>query len=108
MRKVKKEGIDYHEMVAFIEKKYSIQLRDYHKNYPKSNEDWKSYMDFWHWMLENCFSEVSNGCFQWWNMLDILEDEETPDWIKEITQLFYNEFKEELDADGGVEVYISW
>ena len=107
-KKIKKEGLDYHEMVRQVEKNYKIEVRDYHKYYDSKKSDYKSYMDFWHWMLDNCFSEISNGCFSYWNMLEILKDEETPNWIKEITQMFYNEIKDDLDKEGGVYVYISW
>ncbi len=98
----------YHEMVKFINTKYKIDIRRYQEFYSSLNDDFKKYMDFWHWVLDNCFYEVSNPCDSYWNMEEILNDEKTPNWIKEITQLFYNEFKDDLDEDGGIEVHISW
>lgn len=74
-------------------------------------KDWEEivpYLDYWHWMLDNNFDNVSNGCNQYWGVMGILESETTPKWVKEITQLVYDEFKEYLDEDGGFEVYIWW
>lgn len=65
------------------------------------------YLDYWHWMTEHHFHDVSNGTDTYWGLEDIL-DNDSPKWIKEITQLVYDEFKEQLDEDGGMEVYISW
>ena len=42
------------------------------------------------------------------NITEIIEDKKTPSWVKEITQLIYDEFKDDLDKDGGLEVWISW
>lgn len=101
------EVMDYHEMVDFIENKYKIGVRDYHKTYSKDNDDYEPYMDYWHWLCDY-FCEVTNGGTCYWGLKEIIEDEDYPKWIKEITQLFYDEFKDELDEDGGVEVLISW
>lgn len=101
------EVMNYRDMVNFIEKKYKIEIRDYHKTYSKDNEDYEDYMDYWHWLCDY-FCEVNNGGTNYWGLKEIIEEEDNPKWIKEITQLFYNEFKDELDEDGGVEVLISW
>lgn len=66
------------------------------------------YLDYWHYLLEHDFCEIHNGCDEYWGLKDILEDEKAPDWIKEITQLVYDEFKEYVDEDGGFNVHISW
>lgn len=107
-KEVREPVINYLDMVKYIEKKYKIGTRSYHEKYSKKNKDWKEYMDFWHWMLGNCFYEIHNPCDCYWNMKEIIEDEDTPNWIKEITQLFYDNFKDDLDEDGGLEVHISW
>lgn len=65
------------------------------------------YLDYWHWLIDDCFSEVRNGSEQYWTIVDILEGD-APQWVKDITQLVYNEFKEELDNYGGLDVWISW
>ncbi len=106
--------MDFHEMIHFVEKKYKIDVRDYAGKFKetKSVSDDKPYLDYWHWMIENHFYEVNNGCDMYWNILGILgknEDyEEGPDWVKEITQLVYDEFKDNLDSDGGLMVHIEW
>jgi hypothetical protein len=66
------------------------------------------YLDYWHWMIENQFHDVENPCERYWSLQDILEDEESPDWVKDITQKVRDEFSEHLDESGGFEVYISW
>lgn len=84
-------------------------LKEYHKWLQKNPlPPSPPYLDFWHWMINNAFYEVSNGTADYWNVIEILENEETPDWVKEITQLVYDEFIDELDDDGGLEVWISW
>jgi hypothetical protein len=66
------------------------------------------YLDYWHWLLGKCFSDITNDSSAYFNVKEILEDDETPKWVKEITQLIYDEFKDELDSEGGTEVWISW
>ena len=87
--------IDYHQMVSFIEDKYGISTR--------------GKPDYWHWLIDNEFYNLSNGSEQYWNMKDILDDDDlAPDWVKKITQLFYDEFKDHLDEDGGMHVLVQW
>ena len=74
-------------------------------------DEWEKivpYLDYWHWMIDNQFYELHNGSEQYWDIKGILEGESTPDWVREITQLVFDEFKEQLDENGGMEVYISW
>lgn len=86
------------------------QIHDHYKRYQqwtRTNPE-PSYLDYWHWLLDHCFSEVSNGSAQYWNIEEIIEDEDTPVWVIEITKLVQKEFKENLDTDGGLKVWISW
>jgi hypothetical protein len=94
----RKEVMDYHEMIKFINEKYSIDTRNYKGH------------DYWHWMLDNGFYEVSNGGTDIFELKDILDDEDgdKPEWVLEITKLIYDEFIDELDEDGSVEVLLSW
>lgn len=76
----------------------------------KEESNWEKqvpYLDYWHYILDAQFCDVSNGCTQYWSLSPILEYD-APEWVKEITQLIYDEFKEYTDEDGGFEVYISW
>ncbi len=103
---VKPPMIDYHKMIHFIEKKYNIQVRDYHEHYDKSKPDWREYMDFWHWLVG--MTEVSNGSDIYLSIDEWLEDEDISPWIKEILNLIKTEFSEDLDNYGGMEVWVSW
>ncbi len=104
----RKPILNYLDMVKFIESKYNIKVRDYHETYNKENEDWLSYLDYWHWLVDSHFYEVHNPCDCYFHITEIIKDKSVPNWVKEITQLFHNEFKDDLDKDGGLEVHISW
>jgi hypothetical protein len=104
------------ERIKATKKQYDEDFKLIHAQY-KRYQKWEQenpeneapeYLDYWHWLLNNHFCDVRNPCEEYFNMTEILEDEETPDWVKEITQKFYDEFKDDLDKDGGIEVHISW
>lgn len=76
------------------------------KNWCKTNPE-PPYLNYWHWLLDNCFSEIRNGCSSYLNIKEILEGD-SPEWVKKITQFIYNEFKDYLDDGGGLEVWIEW
>jgi len=109
----RKDIFIFHDMMDYIEKKYNFDMHDYAKKYSDKTAQDNPYLNYWHWLIGNCFYELSNGCERYWNILEILEgdpgyEHDTPDWVKEITQMVYDEFKDDLDKDGGIEVYISW
>ena len=181
--KKRKDVMDYHEMIDFIEKKHNIRVRGYGINLYEDNfgkyqrvcndpmpfgdgvypdvsgnymEDWEQeegyegwtitrngekikatkeqydadfkliheqyqryqvwtidnpeppYLDYWHWILDNWGGEFSDGCVKWLGVLDILDGDNTPEWVLEITQLIHDEFKEYLDEEGGIDVLIEW
>lgn len=97
---------------AATEEEYDADFKLIHEQYERYNK-WvvdnpsPPYLDYWHWAIENAFMEVSNGCDREWCMQEIVEDESNPDWVRNITQLFINEYKDEL-TDGSVEVHIMW
>lgn len=65
-------------------------------------------LDYWMWLLTEHFGgDCPNGSDHYINIDEILEDEETPEWAKEITQLIQDEFEEHLD-DGGLDVHVWW
>jgi hypothetical protein len=105
--KERKPILDFHEVIRFIEKKHKIDVRDYAGKFKGGSMDDKPYLDYWHWLIENHFYDVNNGCERHWDIKFILEGD-GPDWVKEITQLVYDEFKDNLDKDGGVDVNIWW
>lgn len=95
------------------QEEYDADFKLIHEQYQRY-KDWckdnspPEYLDYWHWLLDNSFPDVRNPCNQYWDLKGILDDEETPSWVKEITQKIYDEFKDNLDEDGGLEVLISW
>lgn len=81
----------------------------YHKWCEKNPDNTEpEYLDYWHWMTDRAFDEVRNGCEKYFPLADILEDVNNPEWVKEITQLISDEFKDDLDSEGGIDVWIEW
>ena len=107
-KNVEKQALNYLDAMSYINKKYGIEVRDYHKTYKDPTGATHEYLDYWHWITDHSMTEVRNDTYDYWNLKDILDSETAPHWVKEITQLCYDEFEDELDKDGGVEVWISW
>lgn len=68
------------------------------------------YCDFWH---QYCDKISGNGSWLYLTfdcLFDNEEDsgEEVPKWQKEILQLIYNEFKEELEDNEYLKVWVEW
>ena len=78
-----------------------------YKVWAETNKE-PEYRNYWHWLLANHFYDVHNPCVEYWCLTGILDDEDAPDWVKEITQLLHDEFIGELDDEGGIEVEIAW
>jgi len=111
MKKPKKynpvEGvINYHDMMRYIDKKYDIDNRDYNRRF-RGNKGAK-YLDFWHWLLDHCFYEVHNPCSATLNVIEMLEEDETPVWVREILTLIKIEFGDQFNEYGELNVWISW
>ena len=94
-------------------KEYDEDFKLIHEQY-KRYQLWSEtnpeppYLDYWHWMYENHWPEVRSGSIEWYPILDIIENSETPEWVSEITQLVYDEFEDDLDDQGGFDVLIEW
>lgn len=84
------EAYDYNEVIEYIEKKYNIQTR-------KRGED------FWHWLLDNAFYEMSNGCYQNLYVLELMRNLGEDDWQYDILRLIYDEYQEDE-----MEFYVWW
>jgi hypothetical protein len=99
--------------VKVTKKVYDEEFQVYYANC-KAYSDWNKeqgelpYLDYWHWLTDKCFYEVRNGSSSWFPIVDILENKDNPEWVLEITQLFHDEFKDDLDKDGGIEVMMEW
>ncbi len=66
------------------------------------------FQDYWGWLIKNIFLDVMNGEIRYWDLRRILGDEESPEWVKEITQRVHDEFSDCFDGEGGLEVEVSW
>lgn len=85
-------------MTKITKEEYDIRFKEIHDQY-KRFKNWcdknpePPYLDFWHWYIEN--HEIHNGCYSNFNLKYYLNNSSTPEWIREITQLIYNEFQKE-------------
>lgn len=103
--------IDFFDIIRYVEEKYNIKTQDYANKFDKdSHHDDRPYLNYWHYLLNNIFdpSKISNGCTVDFPIYQLIIKESeytdnTPDWVMEISQLIYNEFKEDE-----MNVYISW
>lgn len=101
------------EMISASKDEYESDFKLIHDQY-KRYQGWCKFnpepdnLDYWHWLLNNQFEEVDNGCTKHWNILEIINEKETPEWARTITQLVYDEFKDNCDDDGCLEVILSW
>lgn len=84
---------DYDEVIRYLEKKYAFSSRDYKKKFSENMEN--EYCDFWHWLLDNDFVDMSNPSMQSLYVTKHLEKKDNPDWVKKILQYFYDEFGED-------------
>lgn len=102
--------MDFNDMIKYSEKKHNFQHRDYLNRYGKNiNESPRpEYLDYWHWLLEHQFYNVSNPCERYWSLDSILNDEKAPQWVKEITAKVKEDFIEYLNEEGGINVLIVW
>lgn len=99
--------------VSATKEEYDADVKLIHDHYKRYGEWTKTnpeprYLDYWHWVMDRCFAGVHNGSSGYWNIKEIIDDESTPDWVRHITQLVYDEFKENLDYEGGMYVWHYW
>jgi len=114
MKKPKKtqvvpDMLDYHEVIKYIEQKYNIETRGYVEAKSKEKKRNRPYLDYWHWLLDNAFSEMGNPSSQNIPIYNILNDEGwAPEWVKEITTIIDKEFHKDLEDGGELQVWVSW
>jgi hypothetical protein len=100
--------------IKATEQEYKEQFQEYYdicsefKQWKIKNNISEVYLDYWHWLLDKQFYDVNNGSTEYWNIKGILDDKDTPEWVYTITKYVYDEFKDNLDKDGGIEVLIEW
>lgn len=99
--------------IKATKEEYDEQFKEYYaicgefKQWKVENNVSETYLNYWHWMIDGQFQDIHNGSTAYWNLKDIL-DGDNPEWVIEITRYVYDEFKEHLDKDGGLEVIVEW
>lgn len=106
--KQRKSVLNFREMRDFVEKKYNIDIRDYGGTFKNGKiDESKPFQDYWGWLFENYFHyELHNGSDVILDLVGIIQGD-NPEWVKEITKLFHNEFKDHLIV-GEIKVHMDW
>lgn len=98
--------------ITSTKEKYDEDFKFIYDQYKRYQEWCKKnpeppYLDYWHWLLENSFYSPQNGTKETIYVKEIL-DNDNPEWVKQITQMIYDEFSEDLNDDGSLNVWIEW
>lgn len=101
------------DLIEVSEDEYKIQWKIYYDNCGKFNEWEKTQpviekLDYESYLFDRDFSDVQKDSYIYWNIVDIIENSNYADWVKEITKLIYNEFKEYLDENGCLCIHFYW
>lgn len=96
------------EMVKITKEEYDARFDEIHKQFARYMEWCKAnpeppYHDFWHWLTDNDFQDINNGCKATLCVKYWLENLEEDDWKRKILQLIYDEFHEDE-----MEFWIEW
>lgn len=70
----------------------------------------RPYEDFWHWLLDNDFSEIHNGSFVQLELHDErLKDPDIPEYVKKVMKAIHTEVKDSDAYDEEfVNFYVIW
>ena len=116
---------EYLDIIAYIEEKYKIKVRDYYGVFSGSGQPWSGplgldgkppYADFWHWLI-HCNDHVSNGSYIWfpddlpWG--EVKDDPKcyhkntstVPKFVMEIMGLIEKEFGKEIFSEN---IWVEW
>jgi len=113
--------LNYHDAIKYIEGKYKIVVRDYHKTYKgELEQDQKNlsgtghtHLDFWHWLIDRNNNDVHNEG----KVYIPCPMKGYPKWINEILTLIYTEFYPEFykecvernfEMDDGKYMWVEW
>lgn len=100
--------------VPVTKEEYDADFELIHEHYARYQEWCKQnpeppYLDYWHWLLEHCFSEMANPSHQVIPVREILDVEDwAPEWVKQITLFIQKEFHHDIDDEGCLDVWVSW
>ncbi len=95
-RPIKKtrEYWDFNEIQVWVESTLGYQIRDVNGKFSKPNNRDAEYLDFWHWLCDECYN-ISNGCFIY------MPEEASEPWQKPILEAFRK-------IVGDEEVWVEW
>ncbi len=82
--------------------KWYESVRVAYENAPDGEKLENPYYDFWHFMLDDYFGEISNGCMRTVNYVEAKERAKHQ-WQKDVCDFFIKEYGEK-----DIEVEISW
>jgi len=107
-KKLQKPRISWEDYGDAIEKRaYEENVHVYQQEMKKQQEAfnlWKEeneigreeYLDFWHWLIDEFDEGIYSGSIIQFPVKEYLEHQETPTFVKEILQLLYAEYQEEI------------
>lgn len=100
--------INFSLFMKLLGKKYGWNYRDMAGRHGKNGRADQPYQDVWHWLLDNDFSEISNGSIRSISN-DCLTDAETPDYVKTVVKAIFDEVKDHPALDGDtVHFWVEW
>jgi hypothetical protein len=105
--------IDYHEAIQFIEQKHGIQTRDYARRHDNNYK--APYLDFWHWLLRNGVDEERVKGHHSILLDELIESADVKEnvwqgenWVVKILNILKEEFQEDIDEEGYLNIWIDW
>jgi len=76
----------------------------------RRQDDLIPYQDVWHWLLDNDFCELRRGGLNYLNLLDNIEEESTPEFVKTFLRAVLEEVKDHPEYYDGesVSFHVDW
>mgnify|MGYP000440745351 CR=1 FL=1 len=103
------------QRVPATQAEYDADLKLIHAHYQRyvaweKDNPAPEYCNYWHWILEEIYGigNIKNPCTRFFPVTQILNDKETPDWVREITQKIHDEYKDSLTKAGSLRIRIKW
>jgi hypothetical protein len=90
------------------EMKLRIEINSKYRESGQEEKDERPYQDFWHWLLENDFSDLHRGGINFLSF-ESIDEECTPDFVKKILVAIQTEVMGHAAYDeGGVHFFVDW
>lgn len=100
--------IDYHKFIEKLENEKGYKVRNFanckfdrSKNVP--------YLDFWHWLLDGPFQELSRGGVNYLTIDSLNNSDNNPEFVNIILKDIFDAVKDHPAFDGEViHFYVNW